>query len=304
MAHSLTQGDAIRIETSSRPSAEHEAFGIYRQALGGQWPLSPRRFSETSSTQMLIARRCDQTLGFALLDHGDSNGYIQIVAVRPPYQSQGIGSALLRASEQWLAQRGVTIAHVGRGRRYLWQGAPEGCEGFFRRHGYVEMETSIDMTLDLARYSHPPWVDSGLAPGTQFRHAGRNDAAILPHAFQDDDVADWLSIYIEAIAAGAYQRILLATLDEQIVGFVLVLTKGMTWEACFPGKTGGLGCLGVKQTYRNRGIGRALAALATSQLKHEGMDTSYVAWTWLEDWYGALGYVVWRRFHMMQKPLQ
>ncbi len=304
MTSSPNGADPLQIEMHSHPPRVPETFRIYRQSLGSQWPLSEQRFLQTGSTQVAIARRHGHAIGFALVDHQGTRGYIQIIAVRPTHQAQGIGSALLQASERWLARRAVTIVHAGRGRHYLWQGAPGGCEGFFRRNGYVETETSIDMTLNLGDYGHPAGADDGLPPHVAIRAARPQDAALLPLAFQDDDLADWLGIYTDAMASGQHERILLATLADEIAGFVLVLTEGLTWQACFPGKTGGLGCLGVRQAHRNRGIGRALAATATSQLKREGMTTSYVGWTWLEDWYAALGYRVWRRFHMMQKRLR
>ena len=77
----------------------------------------------------------------------------------------------------------------------------------------------------------------------------------------------------------------------------------MTWERCFFGPIGGLGCLGVRESERGAGIGRALAAEGTRRLREAGCAVSYLGWTWLEDWYGALGYRVWRRFAMMEKTL-
>jgi len=266
-------------------SAASGAYDLYTQALASEWPLSEQRFSQIGCHQVVLACRQSEPLGIALLDRDGTQGYIQVIAVKPPYQSQGIGSALLNASERWFAQHGVTEVHVGRGRQYLWQGAPEGCERFFRRHGYTDTETSVDMTLDLAQYAHPSWVDARLPPQVCIRRARREDAGNLPPVFHDEDLASWLGVYMRTMASGQYDSILLAATENGIVGLVLLLTEG------------------VRQAYRNQGIGRALAAAATRQLKRQGMDTSYVGWTWLENWYGALGYRVWRRFHMMSKRL-
>jgi len=303
MRHCPSEGNVLEIEMRPGLSAASGAYDLYTQALASEWPLSEQRFSQIGCHQVVLACRQSEPLGIALLDRDGTQGYIQVIAVKPPYQSQGIGSALLNASERWFAQHGVTEVHVGRGRQYLWQGAPEGCERFFRRHGYTDTETSVDMTLDLAQYAHPSWVDARLPPQVCIRRARREDAGNLPPVFHDEDLASWLGVYMRTMASGQYDSILLAATENGIVGLVLLLTEGLTWKACFPDRTGGLACLGVRQAYRNQGIGRALAAAATRQLKRQGMDTSYVGWTWLENWYGALGYRVWRRFHMMSKRL-
>jgi N-acetylglutamate synthase-like GNAT family acetyltransferase len=64
---------------------------------------------------------------------------------------------------------------------------------------------------------------------------------------------------------------------------------------------GELACMGVIRSCRGRGIGKALAAKVTDDLKRRGMTTGYLRWTWLEDWYGSLGYQRWETFHMMSK---
>jgi beta-N-acetylhexosaminidase len=54
---------------------------------------------------------------------------------------------------------------------------------------------------------------------------------------------------------------------------------------------------------RNRGIGLTLAAYATDVLRREGFRHSYLGYTWLEQWYGRLGYRTFRSFWMGEKAL-
>lgn len=54
----------------------------------------------------------------------------------------------------------------------------------------------------------------------------------------------------------------------------------------------------MAEAWRGRGVGLALAALVTECLREEGVARSYVGWTWLVDWYGRLGYRVWRTYAM------
>ena len=73
---------------------------------------------------------------------------------------------------------------------------------------------------------------------------------------------------------------------------------GFIWQELLGPKTGGIGTLGVREDARGRGIGLALAARTTEILRDRGLGSSYVGWTWLVDWYGKLGYRVWRKYAM------
>jgi predicted N-acetyltransferase YhbS len=62
------------------------------------------------------------------------------------------------------------------------------------------------------------------------------------------------------------------------------------WCERYGAETGGIGVLGVAGGWRERGIGRALAATVTELLRVRGLGRSFVGWTWLTPWYGELGY--------------
>lgn len=61
--------------------------------------------------------------------------------------------------------------------------------------------------------------------------------------------------------------------------------------------------LGVAEPQRGQGIGLALAACVTATLWERGVETSSVGWTWLVDWYGKLGYRLWREYWMSRKAI-
>ena len=71
---------------------------------------------------------------------------------------------------------------------------------------------------------------------------------------------------------------------------------GFTWQRLLGENVGGIGALGVAEDRRERGIGLALAAYVTEVLQARGLETSFVGYTWLVDWYGKLGYQVWRDY--------
>ncbi|MCJ7841972.1 GNAT family N-acetyltransferase [Lederbergia sp. NSJ-179] len=96
------------------------------------------------------------------------------------------------------------------------------------------------------------------------------------------------------------------TENGDIVGSVLLFGKGKAgdnfkWKNILSGQVGGFGALGVKEDFRETGIGMAIALKATETLRQRGFEYSYLGWTWLTDWYGKIGYQVWRSYRMSWK---
>jgi hypothetical protein len=70
------------------------------------------------------------------------------------------------------------------------------------------------------------------------------------------------------------------------------------WSEVHGEATGWIGTPGVAEEHRERGIGLAPAATVTEMLGERGPQRSFVGWTWLVEWYGALGYRVCRELAM------
>ncbi len=55
-------------------------------------------------------------------------------------------------------------------------------------------------------------------------------------------------------------------------------------------RVGGPGCVGTLPEYRDKGIGLTMVKHATRILKDEGFDLGYIHYTYVDKWYGKLGY--------------
>ncbi len=77
----------------------------------------------------------------------------------------------------------------------------------------------------------------------------------------------------------------------------------IVWRQLLGENTGGIGPLGVAESMRENGVGLALAARVTELLHARGIETSYIGYTWLINWYGKLGYHLWRDYTMSWKKL-
>lgn len=224
--------------------------------------------------------------------YGGTNA-ILLLHVASNMRRKGIGdklfkSALLNVKENW---------NAGSGTGYWWQGVPVGCgDEFLEKRGFEWTWTSIDLLLDLKTWNI---VDTA-AKKYSISKLYKNDADELMNMLKDEiDISGWVPFYKKMIDDQYYDKIFIAQADTEIVGCAMLLDeKDIRWSRNFPGKTGGIGCLGVINRYRKNGIGTALAIEVTNELKNLGYDYSYIGYTYLEDWYGKLGYRTVYRFKM------
>jgi predicted N-acetyltransferase YhbS len=68
------------------------------------------------------------------------------------------------------------------------------------------------------------------------------------------------------------------------------------WRGLLGPRPGGLGPIGIAETLRGRGIGRAVLALALAELHRRGAREVVVDWTVLLDYYGAFGIRPWKTY--------
>ena len=64
-----------------------------------------------------------------------------------------------------------------------------------------------------------------------------------------------------------------------------------------------IGCVGVAGGQRGAGVGSAMVAKASELLRDAGARTGHIGWTERERFYGRLGYLSWRRYHMAHRRL-
>lgn len=311
---------------------EERVWGLWEAALGERWPLSRSGLHETTvgsgatrpGDHFVAVTGSGEIVGFVATQlrplptptADPPPGELMALLVDPAHRRQGIGSALLDRALTTLGERGATRVQLGSGGlSYFWPGVPTDLPdawSFFARRGWLETWTAVDMVLSLDTYVTPPDVYARIRlPSIALTLAEPEDAPKLL-AFEARHFPDWHTYYAATVAQGAYHDIVLATdtAGGEVVGAVLVEDfrepeerHSFRWSRLLGASTGGIGALGVGEAWRENGIGLALAARATEQLKARGLATAYCAYTWLADWYGKLGYRVWRAFTMSSLAL-
>jgi len=288
-------------------------FCLWQSTIGEIWPISQEKFDQRLKTgDFFVAEVNCKIIGFVSTEIQDKpqsqkpRGEIKLILVDKSYQRQGVGRKLLIHALNFLKQNGAYDVQLGGGGdQYFWPGVPSNLEeavAFFKACGWDYKETSVDMIRNLEDYLTPDFVLGRLDEKVKIDLATeKENSQIL--LFEKENFPNWFCYFDEKTKLKEFDDILLAKENDEIVGSLTLFTGNYLWEQILGGGIGGFGALGVVTEKREKGIGLALAAKATQILKNREVRISYLGWTWLIDWYGKLGYKVWREYQMSWKIL-
>lgn len=292
--------------------SKEEIYELWNIALGKVWLLTRNDFFQKvfdrtgNATQSVyyVAENSHTKVGFIAARYKDNLGQIVCIFVHPEYQRKGVGTHLLNNTVSSMKSHGVKSIQTGVSvGEYFWPGVPTNLQSaiqFFKKNHWSQGEENIDMLLDLKDYYSPPGTYEKLDKEVVISILGKNQLKQLLD-FVGMNFPDWRKYYEKELDQNNYKNILVAANKSgEIYGAMILFTEHFLWKKMINGKVGGFGALGVKETARGKGIGLALSAKATEQLKQRGMNYSFLGWTYLAGWYGKLGYNVWRRYNMFQ----
>lgn len=214
---------------------------------------------------------------------------IRLLCVLPEYRRKGIATALLRECEAFIKQSGYKAAILGGFESQLFIGAvtekgewDEHDNSFFRKRGYSAQNGCIEMKLALSEYIPEHFFDMTKRDDITFDFYSGDKSELYKAVASVDD--EWVQYFV-------YDNpVLVARKDGKVASFAIL---GYDDEniLCEAGKRiGSVGCVGTVPEMRKQGIGLALVARGTEILKEHGCDVSFIHFTYLEDWYGKLGY--------------
>lgn len=115
--------DAVAIAALSRRAIEQ----------GLEWRWTPHRVMNSmadADTNVVVARRGADMLGFAIMSYGDEHAHVQLLATQPRCRRQGVGSALLHWLELTARVAGITSL------RLEARSDNAGATAFYRHHGF------------------------------------------------------------------------------------------------------------------------------------------------------------------------
>jgi len=317
------------------PAHAPEAIALWNRALGGRFPMTGRLWRQNVDADPnyapgdgLLARAAGGALvGLALTrlfrrfdDPANADmgrvrglGWIVALAVAPNDQGRGLGGQLLRLAEERLRREGATHVRLGGSVGHFLPGPPVDdarALRFWERRGYRPLARVHDLRRGLADWTPPPAPPNGDYRIGRARPDQQGAMlAFLGRAFP----GRWRYDMAEAFARGAAVEDILVVEDRagSVEGFLAswhfgsaLLGPGAHWYPALGERFGAMGPLGIAESLRGRGLGLALVAAGMAALKERGVEESAIDWTELVDFYGKLGYRVWKSYWRCEdKPL-
>lgn len=253
---------------------------------------------DISSCKILTACEEEKIIGFAVV----FQNFIRLLCVLPDYQRMGAGARLLSASEAEIVANGYDKCILGGVDSPLFMGAVTKrtdyenlANPYFQSHGYAAEQGCIEMKLALENVELSK-VSVSIPKDVRFCYFSEQDRQPLY-----DAVAavreDWVVYFLQT------EHVFVAYQGNKIVSFAILDFDCDNVLSRAGEKIGSIGCVGTVPKSRKNGTGIALVALATEELKKHHCAESFIHWTYLESWYGKLGYETFLRYWFGEKKI-
>jgi len=238
--------------------------------------------------------------------------------VHPHHRKRGIGSMLYAQGETFARSQGATKLSVVHYPYHLVAGVPNESpelKAFLTRHGFEGWREAYDVHRQLTDPTLGAQLAEGrrkLSGGVHIRPAVKGDERgiidFVGREFPDGWYYDTKRFFAQG---GAPSDVLIALDDDAVIGFAhthtldsIELRGSIHWVAQRPGRWGGLGPIGIAAARRRRGFGLALLSAGVEHLRAHGVEELVIDWTDLVDFYGRLGFRIWKRYWQGSKPLR
>ncbi len=244
---------------------------------------------------------------------------ILLLCVEKEYRRQGVGSRLLKESENIIRAAGYDEVSIGVDEDYLMPGVPtskryapavneqlderitDTASRFFEKRGYAHSWdcNCFDMKFPLCKFEKEEYSIGDIIDGVCYRFATIEDRESVSACTNVacEEFTRWYQdefLYTENESS----RVLIAVEDGKTVGTLMVDTDRESG-------LGSVGCTTVHPEYRGRHIAVNMVTLGTKHLKDVGMKEAYLSYTYsgLDYLYGYAGYKIFVYFMMAKKKL-
>ncbi len=229
---------------------------------------------------------------------------VRLLCVSPDYRGRGIGSKLMQECEKYIAENGFDKAILGGFDSELFIGAvtPENQwnnmqNRFFEREGYSAKNGCIEMRMKLNDFDYKNLNIPKCPENVTFGYLTDADKDDLISAVAKVDPA-WIEYF------GYGSPVFAAKSDGKIAGFCIVDENAETIMSTGENNVGVIGCVGVVPDMRRNGIGLEMVAQAMLDVRNKGCDEIFIHFTYLDWWYGRLGYKTFLRYWFGEKELK
>lgn len=309
-------------------AAVPQLCAVWNAAYDPGWPLTERLLTQCLGDDPLfepeglfVARSGGAIIGWVLsktnaaggpeIGRFAGRGGIGAWCVEPAHQHQGTGTTLLARAEEFLRAAGCvpsTLYYPF----HLTPGVPAECASalsILEERGYTATGRHSDLHCDLTGWQMPEKAVAGIAknPTVELRPARADEADAVCEFVEREFPGPWTYTIRNHFAfGGAPSDIIIAAEAGAVIGFCITgdfnskrLIPSTYWYPQLGDHFGGLGPIGIGRDQRKRGLGLAICAAAVQDLKSRGVTAMAIDWTGLIDFYGLLGFTVWKRYVQM-----
>jgi len=274
------------------------------------------RILENKDNKIMEERNAENQLIGVSVVHKNT---ILLLCVEESCRKQGIGSKLLRQSEEAIMAAGYDEVTVGVGEDYITPGIPtskryapavneqldnridDTASCFFEKRGYVhdwgDECNCFDMKFPLCEFDKNEHSIGEVMEGIQYRFATKEEIGAVCEC--TNAACEEFTEYYQnefMYTENESSRVLIAIVGERVAGTLIV---DMDKESGL----GSVGCTAVHPNYRGRHIAVNMVILGTKYLKDVGMKEAYLSYTYsgLDRMYGYAGYKIFVYFMMAKK---
>jgi mycothiol synthase len=237
----------------------------------------------------------DDVVGTAIGHLEGQNAHLDLIAVEPARQGEGIGRTLLRAYEARARRHGATSSTIGGSvRRYAWPGVEMGRSAALAmalRHGYQRSQVVFNMWVDLDEVAAPKPAEFErlTARGIDVRRATTDDVPGLRTVAREvllemagdhgtaaatappEEFEAFVGVWGEELALGvqgARSTVQIALVDGTVRAFA---AQGVY-------RSGMFGPMGTATDMRGTGVGAVLLRRSLDDLRHNGARHADIGW--------------------------
>jgi len=237
------------------------------------------------------------------------SGFVEMLCVVSEYQGRGIGTRLLGWAEDMLADQACERIVLGGGFRYPVNCLPLelGSQDYFRGRGYLDGVAVWDVARDLVGFEADYEIgedDVSIVEASEADHAELFEFLASTYPRWAIELTDFHQ------GRGRFSDYVVLRVDGRLQGFCQLTFEDSRRPlerflgSPLPRPWGELGPIGLTESVRGRGLGRALLREGLAVLRSKGVRGCRILWTPVPGFFETAGFQREREFVMMSKDIR
>ncbi|MBS4200832.1 GNAT family N-acetyltransferase [Bacillus sp. FJAT-49732] len=306
----------------------NELVELWNNEFSAEFPMRKELFIQNSfeDENMFLPGSCiavnneDHVIGFIISKRWQDPmsvpmprdiGWIQVLVVSKKERNKGIGSLLLEKAETALKADGAAEIQLGGDPLHYFPSVPADYEKsaqWFEHKGYEYLGNEFDLLAH-----HDPSLESEfpVLDGVEIEILTLEDKDELLRFMNKAFPGRWEYETIRYFQKGGKGREFVVLKKEgKIIGSCRisdeqspVIYNNVYWSPLFPEPLGGIGSVGIDSEERGKGYGLAAVLAGISILRSRGINKIVIDWTTIVDFYGQMGYQIWKEYRKYRKQL-